>query len=113
MTDPSNLIARALNSLPKYVASTTLDKVDWNGTTIVRDVATEVPRLKSEPGKPIFLMGSSGLAQTLLTHNLIDEHQLWLHPVVLGRGKRLFRDEGHAWRCDLWTAGRARAASSS
>jgi dihydrofolate reductase len=94
--DEDDLIASALNRLPKYVASRTLDRADWNGTTIIRDIATEVPRLKSQPGKPIFVMGSSGLSQTLMADRLIDEYQLWLHPVVLGRGKRLFREGGPA-----------------
>lgn len=94
VTDESNLIAHALNRLPKYVASTTLDRVEWEGTTIIRDVASEIPRLKSQPGGPIFLVGSSGLAQTLMEHRLIDEYQLWIHPVVVGRGKRLFREGG-------------------
>jgi dihydrofolate reductase len=94
--DEDDLIASALNRLPKYVASRTLDRADWNGTTIIRDIAIEVPRLKSQPGKPIFVMGSSGLAQTLMENRLIDEYQLWLHPVVLGRGKRLFREGGPA-----------------
>jgi dihydrofolate reductase len=94
--DEDDLIAAALNRLPKYVASRTLDRADWAGTTIIRDIATEVPRLKSQPGKPIFVMGSSGLAQTLMEDRLIDEYQLWLHPVVLGFGKRLFREGGAA-----------------
>lgn len=92
--DETNLIAHALNSLPKYVASTTLDKADWKGTAIIRDIAAEVPKLKNQPGRPIFVMGSSRLAQSLMEHALIDEYHLWLHPVVLGRGKRLFREEG-------------------
>jgi dihydrofolate reductase len=96
VTDETNLIAHALNTLPKYVASTTLEKADWKGTTILRDVATEVPRIKNEPGRPIFVMGSSELAQTLMKHRLVDQYQLWLHPVVLGRGKRLFREGGPA-----------------
>jgi dihydrofolate reductase len=94
VTDKTNLIANALNQLPKYVASTTLDRADWKGTTIIRDVSSEVPKLKSLAGKPIFVFGSSGLAQTLMEQRLIDEYQLWLHPVVLGGGKRLFRDGG-------------------
>jgi dihydrofolate reductase len=94
VTDDSDLIALALNRQPKYVASATLKKADWEGTTIIRDVAAEVPRIKSRPGRPIFVMGSSGLAQTLMAHSLVDEYQLWLHPVVLGRGKRLFREGG-------------------
>jgi dihydrofolate reductase len=92
--DDSDLIAKALNGLPKYVASTTLKKADWEGTTVIRDVATEIPRLKNQSGRPIFVMGSSGLAQSLMEHSLVDEYQLWLHPVVLGRGKRLFREGG-------------------
>jgi dihydrofolate reductase len=94
VTDESDQIAHALNHLPKYVASTTLDKADWEATTVIRDVPTEVVKLKSQPGKPIFVMGSSRLAQTLMEHKLVDEYQLWLHPVVLGSGKRLFREGG-------------------
>ena len=94
VTDDNDLIARALNQRPKYVASTTLQRADWKGTSVIRDVPTEVARLKSQPGRPIFVMGSSGLAQTLMAHQLVDEYQLWLHPVVLGNGKKLFRDGG-------------------
>jgi dihydrofolate reductase len=88
--DEADLIAHALNTQPKYVVSKTLSKADWKGTTIIRDVPAEIPRLKDQPGKPIFVMGSSVLAQTLMEHRLVDEYQLWLHPVVLGGGKRLF-----------------------
>jgi dihydrofolate reductase len=101
VTDESDLIARALNQLPKYVASRTLEKADWKGTTVIRDVPVEVARLKSQPGRPIFAMGSSGLAQTLIGHQLVDEYHLWLHPVVLGGGKRLFRDGGPAVQLKL------------
>jgi dihydrofolate reductase len=59
-------------------------------------VAEEVARLKEQRGKDILIVGSSGLAQTLIQHDLVDEYQLWLHPVVLGSGKRLFRDGGLA-----------------
>ena len=96
VTDDSDLIARALNQLPKYVASTTLQRADWKGTTVIRDVPTDVARLKRQPGRPIIVMGSSGLAQTLIQHKLVDEYQLWLHPVVLGAGKKLFREGGPA-----------------
>ncbi len=58
------------------------------------DVAEAVTKLKTEPGKDILVVGSSRLVQTLTEHRLIDEYQLWLHPVVLGRGKRLFKDSG-------------------
>jgi dihydrofolate reductase len=95
VTDEHDQIARALNTLPKYVASTTMrpEQATWAGTTILKgDVATEVARLKEEPGRPILVAGSGRLVQTLQRHDLVDEYRLWLHPVVLGGGKRLFAD---------------------
>jgi dihydrofolate reductase len=95
VTDDGDLIARALNTRPKYVASRTLSDVTWDRTTILAgDVAAQVTKLKEGSGKPIFLVGSSDLAQDLMRHGLIDIYQLWVHPVVLGEGKRLFRDGG-------------------
>jgi len=101
VTDEGDLIARALNQLPKYVASTTLQRAYWKGTTVIRDVGKEVAKLKSEPGRPILVMGSSGLAQSLMEQRLVDEYQLWLHPVVLGSGKKLFREGGPAIKMKL------------
>lgn len=94
VTDESDEIARALNGRPKYVVSATLSEPAWKGTTVIRDAPGEVARLREQPGKPILLMGSSGLAQTLIRNGLIDEYRLWIHPVVLGSGKKLFRDGG-------------------
>ncbi len=86
-------IAWALNHLPKYVASTTLGEARWPGTTVLSgDVAEDVAKLKDGAGKDIVVVGSAELAQTLMHHDLVDEYQLWLHPIVLGSGKRLFRE---------------------
>jgi dihydrofolate reductase len=85
--------AEKMNSLPKYVASSTLDKAEWNNSTIIKgDVAKEVARLKQQPGQNILIFGSGELVNSLLQHELIDELRLLVHPVVLGRGKRLFKD---------------------
>jgi dihydrofolate reductase len=94
VTDERDQIARALNSRPKYVASATLTDPGWAGTTVLRDAPGAVARLRKQPGGPILLMGSSALAHSLMAHGLVDEYQLWVHPVVLGGGKKLFRDGG-------------------
>ena len=70
-----------------------MEDTDWKATVLLKgDVAAEVATLKQRPGQPVLVVGSSELAQTLIRHDLVDEYQLWLHPVVLGGGKRLFRD---------------------
>jgi dihydrofolate reductase len=86
-------IADQLNSTRKHVASTTLERVDWsNSTLITGDVAEYVEALKREDGPEIQVHGSPGLIQTLLKHDLIDELRVWIFPLVLGSGKRLFGD---------------------
>jgi dihydrofolate reductase len=83
--------AGALNTAKKYVASRTLDKVDWNNSTLLEgDVADAVAKLKAEDGPEISVQGSSDLIQTLLEHDLVDEFRIWIFPVVVGPGKRLF-----------------------
>jgi dihydrofolate reductase len=92
-----NPIAAALNRLPKYVVSTTLDSVAWaNSTLIGEDVVDEVSRLKAKPGRELQVHGSGQLIGTLMSHDLIDEYQLLIYPVAVGRGSRLFGDPAFA-----------------
>jgi dihydrofolate reductase len=86
-------IADQLNSTRKHVASNTLERVDWNNSTLITgDVAGYVATLKSQDGPEIQVHGSPGLIQTLLEHDLIDEFRMWIFPVVIGTGKRFFGD---------------------
>jgi dihydrofolate reductase len=91
VTDPDDPIATALNSRPKYVVSRTLERVTWNNSTLVKgDVVAEIRKLRQQPGRTLHTWGSTELLQTLLKHDLIDEYRLFIFPVVLGSGKRLF-----------------------
>ena len=84
-------LADRLNTIPKYVVSSTLEDPQWNNSTVLRaDVATEVSKLKQELDGEIVVPGSRQLAHTLLEHDLVDEVRLVVFPVVLGAGKRLF-----------------------
>jgi dihydrofolate reductase len=92
-TDPADENAVALNTRPKFVASTTLDRVDWNNSILLKgDVAQAVAKLKAQEGAEIQVHGSGNLIQTLLKNDLVDTLRLWQFPVVLGTGKRLFGD---------------------
>jgi len=86
-------IADFMNPARKVVASTTLDKVEWNNTALVKEnVPEEISKLKEEAGKDIFLFGSANLASTLMRHGLFDEYRLGVNPVFLGRGTPLFKE---------------------
>lgn len=89
---PEDPFGQAMNNMPKYVVSTTLQKADWNNSTVLRSLE-EVARLKQKTGKDINITGSPTLVRSLLEHGLLDEIQLLVCPVVLGVGKRLF-DQG-------------------
>jgi dihydrofolate reductase len=89
--DKDDPVASALNTLPKYVISTTLENAEWQPTTIIRgDVPGEVAKLKARYDGEIQVHGSARLAQTLHAEGLIDEYRVFIEPVVLGVGKRLF-----------------------
>jgi dihydrofolate reductase len=84
-------IADRLNAMPKYVVSSTLERPDWNNSTVLKgDVLTEVSRLKQEFHGEIVVPGSYELGRTLMEHDLVDELRLVVFPVVLGSGKRFF-----------------------
>ena len=81
-----------MNSMPKHVASRTLDEAEWNADIIQGDVAAEVARLKQLPGGDLLVYGSGRLVDELTRHGLIDEYRLMVHPVIVGSGQRLFAD---------------------
>jgi dihydrofolate reductase len=94
--------AEHLNSNPKYVASRTLEHVEWEPTTILNgDIPEEVAKLKDQAGGNIAVLGSGALVQTLAENDLVDEYFLAVYPILLGGGKKLFRDAGDVRTLDL------------
>jgi dihydrofolate reductase len=94
-------IADRLNSAPKYVVSSRLKEAEWNNSTIIEDnVVEEVARLKQQPGQDMLIMGSATLVESLMAADgaadraadVIDEYRFLVHPVVVGRGKRFFKE---------------------
>jgi dihydrofolate reductase len=84
-------LADRLNSMPKYVVSSTLEHPDWNNSTVLKgDVVNEVSKLKQELDGELVVAGSIQLVRTLLEHDLVDELRLMIYPVVLGAGERFF-----------------------
>jgi dihydrofolate reductase len=96
-TDPNDPIASRLNTLPKYVASTTLKDPEWANTTVLEgDVASAVRDLKGREGRELQVHGSGRLVQFLLDKGLVDRLNLLVFPVIVGAGRRLFPDSGIA-----------------
>jgi dihydrofolate reductase len=84
---------KRMNTMPKYVVSTTLKTAEWQNSQIISEnVAEEIAALKRQPGMDLLVAGSGQLLRTLIAHDLVDEYRLMLHPIVLGAGKRLFQD---------------------
>jgi dihydrofolate reductase len=82
-----------MNNTAKFVVSETLEKVEWNNSTLIKEnVAEEISELKQQPGKDIGISGSITLVQSLLREDLLDELRLMVHPIVVGSGKRLFEE---------------------
>src|SRR5207248_7737915 len=88
-------MAAVMNNFPKVVVSTTLDKADWQNSTLVNhDIANEIVKLKQQPGRNINMSGSNTLLRWLLDQGLLDELHLLVFPVVVRSGKRLLEGEG-------------------
>jgi dihydrofolate reductase len=82
-----------MNEYPKHVVTTTLDRVEWSNSSLIKgDLAEEIANLKKQPGKDILVFGSCSLVQNLMKLGLIDEYRLMVFPVVVGSGKKLFEE---------------------
>lgn len=92
----------AINQMPKHVATRTLGSLGWNATPLGDDVVGALARLKTQPGRDLIKYGTSRLDGTLLVAGLVDEIRLWIMPVVIGPGQRIFEDiDPAAARLDL------------
>jgi dihydrofolate reductase len=85
--------ADRMNNMPKYAVTTTLDKGEWNNTHLIKaNIADEISQLKQQEGQNILIFGSGKLVQTLIKHDLVDQYNLLIYPIVLGSGQRMFED---------------------
>ena len=101
-----------IGAMPKYVASRSLDDVTWNATLLGPDIVTAIQDLKAQPGKDLIKYGTSRLDATLLGAGLVDELRVWIMPVVVGSGQRIFEDvEPSALRLNLTDVRRLRNGS--
>jgi dihydrofolate reductase len=102
--------AQKMNSMRKYVVSTTLtdEEATWENSEVIRgDVAGEIARLKAQPGGDVLVAGSCSLVHSLMEYGLVDEYRLMVFPIVLGSGKRLFAETSDATRLALTECGTA------
>ena len=95
-SEEEQVVAEPLNTKPKYVASATLNEpLEWGNSSVLQgDVTAAVQELKQEDGGALHVIGSTQLVRTLIEHDLVDEFQLMIDPIVLGGGKRIFPDDG-------------------
>jgi dihydrofolate reductase len=95
-SEEEQAIAEPLNTRPKYVASTTLtDPLEWQNSTVLQgDIAEAVVALKQDDGGDLYVLGSTELVRTLIDHDLVDEFRVMIDPLVVGGGKRIFRNDG-------------------
>jgi dihydrofolate reductase len=94
MEEAEGEYAVKMNSMPKYLVSTTLENPEWNNTTVIKDnVAEEVKKLTDEIDGDILVQGSGALSQTLLDEGLVDEWRLMVFPIIVGQGKHLFSEQ--------------------
>jgi dihydrofolate reductase len=92
--DPS--VAKRMNALPKVVFSRTLEKASWNNTKLVKgDLVAEVKKMKQEPGEGMAILGSGTIVSQLAQAGLIDEYQIAMNPIILGRGRTMFDGVDH------------------
>jgi len=95
-------VADQLNNSLKYVVSSTLKNADWNNSTIIsQNVIEEIKRIKQQPGSNIQIEGSAELIASLMEAGVIDEYRLLVHPVIMGKGKRFFKDNTQANSLEL------------
>jgi dihydrofolate reductase len=101
-----------IGAMPKYVASRSLDDVTWNATLLGPDIVTAIQDLKAQPGKDLIKYGTSRLDATLLGAGLVDELRVWIMPVVVGSGQRIFEEvEPSSLRLNLTDVRRLRGGS--
>jgi|SRR5450755_298918 dihydrofolate reductase len=94
--------AAKLNSVRKYVVSSSLKKAVWSNSTLIKgNIAEEIARLKQQPGGDILITGSATLVQSLMETDLIDEYRFLVQPIIMGSGKRFFKDEMHMTKLKL------------